>query len=168
VAGVLSAVFGLALAVGQPIADVAARFGAGQFQGTIILIFACGGAFVSTALLCIYLHIKEGSLREYIAFADGPARRLLTANLALAALTGLLWYGQFFFYGIAHTYMGFYQFTSWTLHMAMLVLFSAFVGLMLREWKGCNRRTIVALVSAFVMLLGAVASITYGSHLGSS
>jgi L-rhamnose-H+ transport protein len=166
VAGVLSAVFGLALAAGQPIADTAAQFGAGRFQGNIVLIFACGGAFVSTAILCLYLHLKEGSLREYISFADGPSRKLLAANFSLAALTGLLWYGQFFFFGIAHTYMGLYQFTSWTLHMAMLVLFSSLVGVVLKEWRGCGLRTMVAFISAFVMLLGAVGFITYGSHLG--
>jgi L-rhamnose-H+ transport protein len=167
-AGILSAIFGLALAAGQPIADIAARHGAGQFQGNVILIFACGGAFVSTALLCLYLHWKEGSLREYISFADGPSRSLLAANLALATLTGLLWYGQFFFYGMAHTYMGAYQFTSWALHMAMLVLFSVFVGVFLKEWHGCGRRPIVALASAVAVLLAAVVSITYGSYLGGS
>lgn len=168
VAGVLSAVFGLALAAGQPIADVAFRHGAGQFEGNVILIFACGGAFVSTAFLCLYLHWKERSLHEYISFADGPSRALLAANLGLAALTGLLWYGQFFFYGIAHTYMGAYQFTSWALHMAMLVLFSAFIGIYLKEWSGCRRRTVLTLASAISVLLGAVGSITYGSYLGGS
>jgi L-rhamnose-H+ transport protein len=166
VAGVLSAVFGLALASGQPIADVAARYGAGKFQGNVILIFACGGAFVSTSIFCLYLHWKDGSFREYVSFADGPARNLLAANFALAAVTGLLWYGQFFFYGIAHTYMGAYRFASWALHMSMLVFFSAFVGLFLREWKGCRSSTLVALCSAFAALVVAVLCITYGSYLG--
>jgi len=166
VAGVLSAVFGLALAAGQPIADVAARYGAGKFQGNVILIFACGGAFVSTAIFCLYLHWKHGSLREYISFADGPARNLLAANFALAVVTGLLWYGQFFFYGMAHTYMGLYRFTSWALHMSMLVLFSAFVGVFLKEWKGCRRSTHLALCGSFAALVIAVVFITYGSYLG--
>jgi L-rhamnose-H+ transport protein len=166
VAGVLSAVFGLALASGQPIADVAARYGAGKFQGNVILIFACGGAFVSTAIFCLYLHWKDGSLREYVSFADGPARNLLAANFALAVVTGLLWYGQFFFYGMAHTYMGLYRFTSWALHMSMLVLFSAFVGVFLKEWNGCRRRTHLALCSSFAALVIAVIFITYGSYLG--
>jgi L-rhamnose-H+ transport protein len=166
VAGVLSAVFGLALAAGQPIADVAARYGAGKYQGNVILIFACGGAFVSTAMLCLYLHWKDGTLREYVSFADGPARNLLAANFGLATATGLLWYGQFFFYGMAHTYMGLYRFTSWALHMSMLVLFSAAVGVFLREWRGCRRSTLVALCSAFAALVVAVVFITYGSYLG--
>ena len=166
VSGLLSAVFGVALAAGQPIADVAASHGAGRLQGNIILPFACGGAFVSTAIICLYLHWKEDSLREYISFADGPARSLLAANFGWAALTGLLWYGQFFFYEIAHTYMGAFRFTSWALHMAMLVVFSVCLGIFLNEWAGCRRRTIVTLGAAVVVLLVAVASITYGSYLG--
>jgi L-rhamnose-H+ transport protein len=165
-AGVLSAVFGLALVAGQPIADVAAKYGAGQFQGNVVLIFACGGAFFSTAFICLYLHRKHGSMHEYISFADGPSRRLLAANLGLAALTGLLWYTQFFFYSIAHTYMGFYKFTSWAIHMAMLVLFSMAVGLLLKEWHACRRRTVIVLGGALAALLGAVLSISYGSYLG--
>jgi L-rhamnose-H+ transport protein len=166
VAGLLSAVFGVALAAGQPIADVAANHGAGRLQGNIILPFACGGAFASTAIICLYLHWKEDSLREYISFADGPARSLLAANLGWATLTGFLWYGQFFFYEIAHTYMGAFKFTSWALHMAMLVVFSVGLGIFLNEWDGCRRRTILTLGAAVTVLLGAVASITYGSYLG--
>ena len=168
VAGLLSAVFGLALDAGQPLADVAARYGAGQFQGNIILIFACGGAFVTTAVICLVLHIREGSLHEYIAFADGPERRLLAANFGLATLTGVLWYGQFFFYEIGHTLMGKYSFVSWALHMSMLVLFSAFVGLFLREWSHCRPRTIAALTVALLLLVGAVAAIGWGSYQGGS
>ena len=165
-AGILSAVFGLALVAGQPIADIAAKFGAGKFQGNVILIFACGGASLSTALICLYLHRKHGSMREYISFADGPSRGLLAANFGLAALTGLLWYVQFFFYGMAHTYMGVYKFTSWAIHMAMLVLFSMVVGLFLKEWHACRGRTVAVLGTALAALLGAVLSITYGSYLG--
>jgi L-rhamnose-H+ transport protein len=165
-AGLLSAVFGLALSAGQPIADTAARFGAGQYQGNIILVFACGGAFLSTLIICLVLHYREDSIHEYMAFADGPARRILAANLVLAMLTGALWYGQFLCYGIAHTYMGFYKFTSWSLHMSMLVLFSTGLGLALREWDRSGKQAIVSLLSAIVLLLTAVGFITYGSYIG--
>jgi L-rhamnose-H+ transport protein len=62
--------------------------------------------------------------------------------------------------------MGAYRFTSWALHMAMLVLFSAFVGIYMKEWQGCRRLTIFTLATSITVLLGAVASITYGSYLG--
>ena len=168
IAGIGSAIFGVALSIGQPIADVAAHYGAGRFQGNVTLFFACAGSFLTTSVFCLFRHWKEGTIREYVSFADGPARRLLGANLFLATLTGFLWYGQFFCYGIAHTFMGLYGFASWALHMAMLVFFSAFVGVLLKEWRNCRPRTLGLLATAFVMLLGAVALITAGGNAGAS
>ena len=53
-------------------------------------------------------------------------------------LTGTLWYGQFFFYNLGHVRMSNCEFTSWAIHMIMLVLFSNLVGVVFREWKGCR------------------------------
>jgi L-rhamnose-H+ transport protein len=50
--------------------------------------------------------------------------------------------------------------------MAMLVVFSVLLGVLLKEWQGCRRRTVFTLAGAVAALLGAVASITYGSYLG--
>jgi L-rhamnose-H+ transport protein len=85
----------------------------------------------------------------------------------MAALTGILWYGQFFLYGLGQVRMGAYKFTSWAIINAMVVLFSALVGLLMREWKGCRPRTWTALSAAFILLLFAVGLMTYGNYLGS-
>ncbi len=87
-------------------------------------------------------------------------------NYLLAAITGLFWYGQFFFYNLGHVRMGTYKFTSWAIHMIMLVLFSNLVGVVFREWKRCRRLTLVALRAALVVLVGAVLLLTYGNYLG--
>jgi L-rhamnose-H+ transport protein len=50
--------------------------------------------------------------------------------------------------------------------MSMLVLFSALVGVLLKEWKGCRRSTQLVLFSSFAALVIAVGFITYGSYLG--
>jgi L-rhamnose-H+ transport protein len=173
-AGVLSAVFGLALGAGQPIADVAARHGAGIFEGNVIYIFACGGAFLTTSLYCLWLHRNAGTASEYGRLSSPPpasdeaGRRPvpgLRAHYAMAALTGLLWYGQFFFYGIGHVRMGEYKFTSWAIHMILLVLISAGAGIWLREWRGCRPRTHTVLAVSLAVLLVAVLALTYGNHL---
>ena len=56
----------------------------------------------------------------------------------MALVTGLFWYGQFFFYNLGHVRMGHYKFTSWAIHMIMLVLISNVVGIVLREWRTCR------------------------------
>jgi L-rhamnose-H+ transport protein len=173
-AGVLSAVYGFSLDQGQPIAEVAARHGSGHFQGNVIYIFSNAGAFVSTLIYCIYLHRKQGTFGEYAQLGNRknngrPAYRTgrLILNFTMAVITGLLWYSQFFFYGLGHVRMGTYQFTSWAIHMIMLVLFSTVAGLIMKEWMGCRNKTIVMLVTALIVLIGAVLVLTYGNYLGS-
>ena len=165
-AGLLSAVFGISLDVGIPIAGLAAAHGAGQFEGNVVYIFSCGGAFVSSAAYCLYLHLCHGTLREYVEVSAAKHNGWLPINYSMAALTGLLWYGQFFLYGLGQVRMGAYKFTSWAIINAMVVFFSAIVGLLMREWKGCRLRTWVALFAAFVLLLVAVGFMTYGNYLG--
>jgi L-rhamnose-H+ transport protein len=166
-AGVLSAVFGISLDVGRPIAAIAAAHGAGQFQGNVTYIFSCGGAFISSAAYCLYLHLRQGTLGEYVELSANSQRAALPVNFSMAALTGILWYGQFFLYGLGQVRMGAYKFTSWAIINAMVVLFSALVGLLMREWKGCRPRTWTALSAAFILLLFAVGLMTYGNYLGS-
>jgi L-rhamnose-H+ transport protein len=164
-AGVLSAVYGFAIDQGQPIAEVAAKYGAADFQGNVIYIFSNTGAFLSTFLYCAFLHNKNKTWTEY-ASKDSDSKGSLRLNYALSALTGVLWYGQFFFYGLGHVNMGNYKFTSWAIHMIMLVLFSAIAGILLKEWIRCSTKTVRVLVLALLVLIGAVIVLTYGNYLG--
>jgi L-rhamnose-H+ transport protein len=163
-AGLLSAVYGFALDQGQPIADIAAKYGSGHFQGNVIYIFPNAGAFLSTAAYCIYLHRKQRTFGEYTRVKGRSSG--LAMNYLFAFLTGLLWYAQFFFYGLGHTRMGAYKFSSWAVHMIMLVLFSMVVGLVLKEWLSVKRSTKWLLTLALTILILAVVIITYGNYLG--
>jgi len=165
-AGVLSAVYGFALEAGQPIADVAVKHGAGIWQGNVTYIFSNTGAFLTTAIYCLYLHLKHKTLGEMIELPAGTEEAKLSVNFVMAFLTGLFWYGQFFFYNLGHVRMGEYRFTSWAIHMIMLVLFSNVVGIALREWKACRRGTHWTLRFALTVLVGAVLLLTYGNYIG--
>jgi L-rhamnose-H+ transport protein len=61
--------------------------------------------------------------------------------------------------------MGAYKFTSWAIHMIMLILFSIVVGAVLHEWRGSRNRTKLAVGCAFVVLVAAVWALTYGNYL---
>ena len=165
-AGVLSAVYGFALEAGEPIADVASAHGAGVWRGNIVYIFANTGAFVTTAIYCMYLHIKHKTLGELIELPAGQEKASLPLNFGMAALTGVLWYGQFFFYNLGHVRMGEYKFTSWAIHMIMLVLFSNAVAVLFHEWKECRRSTKAAIGVALAVLVLAILALTYGNYLG--
>lgn len=165
-AGVLAAVYGFALEAGEPIADVASLHGAGVWRGNITYVFANTGAFTTTAIYCLYLHVKHRTLGELIELPAGPEKAWLPLNFAMAALTGLLWYGQFFFYNLGHVRMGEFKFTSWAIHMTMLVLFSNLIGIVFREWRGCRRSTKAIINVAMAVLTLAILAVAYGNYLG--
>ncbi|MCL4180408.1 MAG: rhamnose:proton symporter [Verrucomicrobia bacterium] len=165
-AGVLSAVYGFALEAGEPIADVATAHGAGMWRGNVVYIFSNTGAFLTTAIYCLWLHARHQTLGELVELPAGPEKASLPLNWVLAIVTGLFWYGQFFFYNLGHVRMGHYKFTSWAIHMIMLVLFSNLVGMALREWRACRRLTRTTIGLALLVLVGAVLLLTYGNYLG--
>jgi L-rhamnose-H+ transport protein len=164
-AGVLSAVYNFALEAGEPIADIASAHGAGVFRGNVVYIFSNTGAFITTAIYCLWLHQKHKTLGEIVELPAGEERASLPVNWTMAVLTGCLWYGQFFFYNLAHVRMGAYKFTSWAIHMIMLIGFSILVGAVLREWRGSRGVTRLTVGVAFVILVGAVLALTHGNHL---
>ncbi len=168
-AGVLAAFFSFALDQGRPIAVIAEQYGAGDFQGNVIYIFSNTGAFVTTAIYCIYLHVKNRTFKEFIMLPNIHRTRkpiILSLNYAFAGLTGILWYTQFFFYGLGHTRMGKFEFSSWAIHMILLVLCSSVIGLLLKEWKSTSTKTRNLLLGAVSVLIIAVLVLTYGNSLG--
>jgi L-rhamnose-H+ transport protein len=162
-AGVLSALYGFSLDQGKPIAEMAAKYGAGNFQGNVIYIFSNSGAFLSTLIYCLYLHGRDKTFHEYATAGSG-----IGVNYLMSALTGILWYGQFFFYGLGHVRMGKYEFSSWAIHMIMLVLFSTVAGLLMREWNRSGAKAVRWLVIALIVLITAVLLLTYGNYIGNS
>ena len=92
----------------------------------------------------------------------------LLTNYLLFALAGVTWYMQFFFYTMGETQMGSYKFSSWSLHMASIIIFSSLWGIALSEWKGSSRRTLALLTLSLAVLVGSTVVIGYGNYLGES
>jgi L-rhamnose-H+ transport protein len=166
VAGILSAMYGFAIDQGQPIADEAAKLGSGQFQTNVVYIFSNSGAFVTTLIYCSWLHFKNRSWKQHISINEVKKGITTGSNYLWASLTGVLWFGQFLFYGMGHIRMGTYKFSSWAIHMIMLVLFSSLVGIILKEWTGSPAKAKRILTIAILFLFLAVFSLTYGNYLG--
>jgi L-rhamnose-H+ transport protein len=165
IAGIFSAVYGIAINdTGKPIAEAAQRYGAGHWQTNIVYIFANTGAFVTTALYTTWRSFREKTWSEFVRVED-VSKWAMTSNYLLALLTGLMWYSQFLFYGIAHVRMGALKFSSWAIHMTMLILISSLAGTVMREWSGCKPRTQIAITAALAVLIGAVIMLTYGNYL---
>jgi L-rhamnose-H+ transport protein len=89
----------------------------------------------------------------------------MLANYFFCALAGTTWYFQFFFYTMGETQMGRYGFSSWTLHMASIIIFSTLWGLGLKEWKGAGTPAMRLLTLALVLLVGSTVIVGYGNYL---
>jgi L-rhamnose-H+ transport protein len=90
----------------------------------------------------------------------------MLANYLFCALAGTTWYFQFFFYTMGETQMGKYGFSSWTLHMASIIIFSSLWGIGLKEWKGSGAPAMRLLTLALFLLVGSTVIVGYGNYLG--
>jgi L-rhamnose-H+ transport protein len=164
------------------------------WQGLPVLVVVLLGGFTTNFVWCLALNIKNKTGYQYFtsevrnhaqsemaieAATDAPgeemAKMLVAApakvervpmlpNYLFCALAGVTWYMQFFFYSMGETQMGAYKFSSWTLHMASIIIFSTLWGLGLREWKGASPRTMRLLTFALFVLIASTFIVGYGNY----
>jgi L-rhamnose-H+ transport protein len=96
------------------------------------------------------------------------SRAPMLSNYFFSALAGTTWYFQFFFYTMGETQMGRYKFSSWTLHMASIMIFSTLWGIALKEWKGVGIRTKVLVGLSLLVLVASTVVVGYGNYLGTA
>jgi L-rhamnose-H+ transport protein len=161
------------------------------WQNLPVLVVVLWGGFLTNFLWSLFLIIRNRSFDQF-AGAPGinpmgavegttakslgaeaallePPDRLagptLAKNYVLAALAGVIWYFQFFFYSMGQTKMGKYDFSSWTLHMASIIIFATLWGVALKEWKGTSRRTRGLVALGLFLLVGSTVVVGYGNYL---
>ena len=161
-AGVLSGCMAIAFHFGEPIRDAALASGTRSiFTNNPIFVVAMAGGFTTNCIWCLILNFRNKSIGNYVR---GSAR-LLAANYTFAGLAGIIWYGQFFFYGMGQTMMGPYEFSSWTIHMAFIIVFSNLWGLRFKEWKGVTPRTLALVYAGIAVLILSTMVVGYGNYL---
>jgi L-rhamnose-H+ transport protein len=165
------------------------------WQGLPILVVVLLGGFTTNFIWTILLNVRNRTGNQYLAprletdppqpieetALTGPTTSILTSapavlmretvrvplgrNYLLCALAGVTWYMQFFFYTMGETQMGAYKFSSWTIHMASIIIFSTLWGIGLKEWKGAGRLSIGLLTAGLAVLIGSTIIIGYGNYL---
>src|SRR5262249_37852177 len=110
------------------------------------------------------------SSTQSVAVEAAAVRAIVQApmlrNYLLCALAGTTWYFQFFFYTMGESQMGRYGFSSWTLHMASIIIFSSLWGIGFKEWKGAGHRAGSLLAIALFLLVASTVIVGYGNYLG--
>jgi L-rhamnose-H+ transport protein len=96
---------------------------------------------------------------------EAPERVPMLSNYLFSALAGVTWYMQFFFYTMGETQMGQYKFSSWTIHMASIIIFSSLWGIALKEWKGSSGFTKTLLFMGLATLILSTVIVGFGNYL---
>ena len=161
------------------------------WQNLPILIVVLWGGFATNFIWSAILILKNHSIRQFAGEAGhNPMRaahpsgntlvdldpldaaskgriapKALIANYLFAAVAGVIWYFQFFFYSMGQTKMGKYDFSSWTLHMASIIIFATLWGLALKEWRGTSRRTKTLVAMGLFLLVSSTVVVGYGNYL---
>jgi L-rhamnose-H+ transport protein len=161
------------------------------WQNLPILIVVLWGGFLTNFIWSAVLIVKNSSIKQFFGAPgtnpmrashaagdtlvdfdpldastyDRLAPKTLIANYIFAAMAGVIWYFQFFFYSMGQTKMGKYDFSSWTLHMASIIIFATLWGLALKEWRGTSRRTRWLVAAGLFLLVGSTVVVGYGNYL---
>lgn len=183
--GVMSACFAYGLAAGKPVAAIAktqllAHHDADLWQNLPVLVVVLWGGFTTNFIWCIILLIRNRSANQLTGtpavseenastLAASRHERLKAAmmfvNYSMAALAGVIWYFQFFFYSMGETKMGKYDFSSWTMHMASIMIFAMLIGILLKEWRGTSLRTRGLVAAGLLLLVGSTLVVGYGNYI---
>ena len=145
-AGVMSGCFAVGLEFGKGINFAETDDMYKTLPATMLVTL---GGFVTNAIYCLYQNAKNKS------FGDYKQKSLWVNNLVFCALAGVLWYSQFFGLSLGK---GFFaegsamQTLAFCILMALNVIFANIWGIILKEWNGCSKKTIVVLVLGLVIL----------------
>jgi L-rhamnose-H+ transport protein len=149
--GIMSACFNFGFEAGKPIEDIAIAHGTNPlFQKNPTLIFILFGGFLTNLIYCGYLNIKNKTYKDYYSFSGN----VLLNNLAFTFLAGFLWFLQFHFYGMGSSKLpeGMAVF-GWSILMALNIAISNIWGIILKEWKGVTKKTIIILIIGIAVLI---------------
>jgi L-rhamnose-H+ transport protein len=157
--GIMSASMALAFTAGEPIAVAALKAGTSDvFKNMPLLVLALAGGFTTNFISTMIITSKKKAFGDYVVRPGST----LWMNYFLAVISGVMWYGQYFFFGTGKTKMGEYSYAGWSIFMASIIIFSNLWGLLLKEWKLVDRRTRVFLWLGILVLIVSVIMIGVG------
>lgn len=108
------------------------------------------GGFVTNAVYCLYQNSKNRT------FSDYKDAKLWASNILFCALAGLLWYSQFFGLSLGRSFFvagSAMDTLAFCILMALNVTFSNVWGIILKEWKGCSKKTVAVLIAGITVLI---------------
>ena len=149
-AGFMSGCFNVGLEFGKDIHF--GEFTDPMFRTLPATLLVTLGGFVTNAFYCFYQNHKNKTWSDY------KMGSVWGNNLIFCALAGALWYSQFFGLSLGRSFFetgGTLDTLAFCILMALNVTFSNVWGIILKEWKGCSRKTIVVLIIGIIVLIAS-------------
>ena len=149
-AGFMSGCFNVGLEFGKDIHF--GEFTDPMFRTLPATLLVTLGGFVTNAFYCFYQNHKNKTWSDY------KMGSVWSNNLIFCALAGALWYSQFFGLSLGCSFFetgGTLDTLTFCILMALNVTFSNVWGIILKEWKGCSRKTIVVLIIGIIVLIAS-------------
>lgn len=160
ISGILSACFNFGIEAGKPMAEEAVRQGFNPlFQNNVTYVVLLWGGLTTNFIWCMILNAKNKTFGDYT-----NQQVPLASNYMFAALAGITWFLQFFFYGMGESKLG-NGASSWILHMAFIILISNLWGIFFKEWNGVKGRTKTTIALGILTILISVIVVGYGNAL---
>jgi L-rhamnose-H+ transport protein len=149
--GIMSACFNFGFEAGKPLEEAALAHGTNPlFTKNVTLIFILLGGFLTNLIYCGFLNIRNGSYKDYYSVGGS----IFLNNIFFTFLAGLLWFMQFQFFGMGSSKLPpAMAVFGWSILMALDIAMSNIWGILLREWRGVKRKTIIILVLGIVVLI---------------
>jgi L-rhamnose-H+ transport protein len=189
----MSSCFSYGFQFGDPITKISASHGTGPlWVGLPVILVILLGGLTTNLIWCVLLNIKNRTGYQYLAShvreehahhgghgssehapvqttaataAPTDLKIPVLGNWGFCALAGTFWYFQFFFYQMGESQMGNYKFSSWTLHMASIIIFSTLWGIFFKEWRGAKALTKSLVVVMLLCLVGSTCIIGWGNKI---
>ncbi len=153
--GVFSSGMAFAIDAAEPMKAAALQLGVNPLYAALpSYVFIMGGGAVVNMSYCFIrlAALKRLSLRADLSHPGGT----LLKNASLAAMGGIMWYLQFFFYAWGQANIPErLSYVNWMLHMSGYVLFAGLVGLALGEWAGVGSRPVRILWAGMIIIIAA-------------
>ena len=158
--GLMSACFNFGFEAAKPIEEVALAHGIKPlFQKNPSLIFLLSGGFITNLIYCAYLNIRNKTYRDYFSVPG----IVFLSNIFFTFFAGFLWFLQVQFYGMGYSKLppGMAVF-GWSILMALNIAISNIWGILLNEWKGVRRQTMLILVIGILILILSTFIVKFG------
>lgn len=151
--GVTGSAMSLGFEQGIPVSVAAEKSGIDPLFVTMpVMILLLSGTLITTLVWCIWLGIRNRSLRDY---SDSKLGKGLIMNYLFALLAGFLWFSQFILFGMGKSKMGEFTFTSWGILMALTIVFATLWGLYRKEWKGAPAKIWIIMVLSLLIIIAS-------------